>query len=148
MLCLPIRICQLSAMLSKQFVRRGKAQSGFASWQTRCRGCQHSQDRASAPCQAQSPDSCRFLRASRTGMRMAACTLSLRVDLVVLLAGLWWRWWRLDRAAATAWSTLVTASMMPVVRVAMYNRARTCKPQELACQLSALVQPYIRWKPV
>jgi len=31
-----------------------------------------------------------------------------------------------DRAAATAWSTLVTASMMPVVNVAMYSMALTC----------------------
>ena len=41
------------------------------------------------PFQAQSWDSCRVLRASRTGRRMAACTLSLRADVVVLLAGLW-----------------------------------------------------------
>ncbi len=41
------------------------------------------------PFQAQSSHSCRVLRASRTGMRMAACTLSLRADLVVLLAGVW-----------------------------------------------------------
>jgi len=31
-----------------------------------------------------------------------------------------------ERASATAWSTLVTASMMPVVNVAMYSMALTC----------------------